>query len=133
VVAVSFSPGILGAIGLAVFSLGLALLATVQPGASDAQIVWRMVVCGLGFGFFQAPNNRALLGSAPLNRSGAAGGMLATGRLLGQSAGALATALFFHLAGARATVDALACAAGVAAAAAGVSLLRRNLRLAPAP
>jgi hypothetical protein len=38
----------------------------------------------LGFGFFQAPNNRSMLSAAPLSRRGAAGGMLATARLTGQ-------------------------------------------------
>ena len=120
--------GLLGGIGLAVFAVGLALLSTVKPGASDWEIVWRMAVCGAGFGFFQSPNNRAMVSSAPLNRSGAAGGMLATARLLGQTFGALATAVFFNFAGTRATASALLTASGVAAAAAGVSLLRLRLR-----
>jgi DHA2 family multidrug resistance protein-like MFS transporter len=122
--------GLLGGIGLAVFALGLGLLSAIRPGASNLDIVWRMVVCGLGFGFFQSPNNRAMVAAAPVKRSGAAGGMLATARLLGQTAGALATAVFFLLAGAHATAAALLSASGVAAAAAVVSLLR--LRLAPA-
>ena len=121
--------GLLGGIGLAVFAVGLALLATIRPGASNLDICWRMVVCGLGFGFFQSPNNRAMVASAPMRRSGAAGGMLATARLLGQTAGALATGVFFHLVGMRATATALMSASGVAALAAVVSLLR--LRLAP--
>jgi DHA2 family multidrug resistance protein-like MFS transporter len=128
-----YAPGLLGAVGLSVLAVGLGLLATIHPGATDVQIAWRMAVCGLGFGFFQSPNNRALLGSAPLRRSGAAGGMLATGRLLGQTSGALATAIFFHLAGGHATLDALVTAAVVAAAAAMVSLLRAKLKLAPPP
>jgi DHA2 family multidrug resistance protein-like MFS transporter len=119
-----FPAGLLGGIGLGVFAVGLALLSTIHPGASEAQIVWRMAVCGLGFGFFQSPNNRAMLSSAPLRRSGAAGGMLATARLLGQTAGAVSTAVFFHLAGMHATTVALTTAAGVAAVAACVSLLR---------
>jgi DHA2 family multidrug resistance protein-like MFS transporter len=119
-----FPAGLLGGIGLGVFAVGLALLSTIHPGASEAQIVWRMAVCGLGFGFFQSPNNRAMLSSAPLRRSGAAGGMLATARLLGQTAGAVSTAVFFHLAGMHATTVALMTAAGVAAVAACVSLLR---------
>jgi DHA2 family multidrug resistance protein-like MFS transporter len=127
-----YPAGLLGGVGLSVFALGLGLLATIHPGASDVQIVWRMVICGLGFGFFQSPNNRAMVGSAPLQRSGAAGGMLATARLLGQTSGALATAMFFHIAGTRATVDALIAASSVAAAAALVSLLRLRLVKAPA-
>ena len=102
----------------------------IHPGASDLDIVWRMAVCGLGFGFFQSPNNRAMVSSAPLHRSGAAGGALATARLLGQTAGAVTTAMFFHLAGTHATTVALATASGVAAFAGLVSLLR--LRIVPA-
>jgi DHA2 family multidrug resistance protein-like MFS transporter len=126
-----YRAGALGGAGLAVFALGLWLLSTIQPGASNLQIAWRMAVCGLGFGFFQSPNNRAMLTAAPLHRSGAAGGALATARLLGQTAGALSTAVFFHLAGTHATTAALATAAGLAALAAVVSLTR--LRLPPRP
>ncbi|MFC3068329.1 MFS transporter [Phenylobacterium soli] len=124
-----FPAGLLGGIGLGLLAVGLAFLSNLHPGAPDWQIVWRMALCGLGFGFFQSPNNRAMLSSAPLHRSGAAGGMLATARLLGQTAGALAVAVFFHLAGTHATTLALMSAAGVAALAACVSLLR--LRIAP--
>jgi MFS transporter, DHA2 family, multidrug resistance protein len=69
--------------------------------------------------------------AAPLHRSGAAGGALATARLLGQTAGAVTTGLFFHLAGTGAATTALATAAGLAAIAALVSLSR--LTLAPRP
>jgi DHA2 family multidrug resistance protein-like MFS transporter len=123
--------GALGGIGLAVFAAGLGLLSAIQPGASNLDIAWRMAVCGLGFGFFQSPNNRAMVTAAPMNRSGAAGGALATARLLGQTAGAVTTAVFFHLAGTHATTTALATAAALAALAALVSLSR--LRLAPRP
>ena len=123
--------GTLGGIGLAVFALGLGLLSMVHPGQTNWDIAWRMALCGLGFGFFQSPNNRAVVTAAPMHRSGAAGGALATARLLGQTAGAVTTALFFHLAGTNATTAALATASGLAALAALVSLSR--LTLAPRP
>jgi DHA2 family multidrug resistance protein-like MFS transporter len=123
--------GTLGGIGLAVFALGLGLLSMVHPGQTNWDIAWRMALCGLGFGFFQSPNNRAMVTAAPMHRSGAAGGALATARLLGQTAGAVTTALFFHLAGTNATTAALATASGLAALAALVSLSR--LKLAPRP
>ncbi|RAK56905.1 MFS transporter [Phenylobacterium deserti] len=126
-----YPAGLLGGVGLAVFATGLALLSMIHPGASTFDIVWRMAICGLGFGFFQSPNNRAMVSSAPMNRSGAAGGMLATARLLGQTAGAVTTAVFFHFAGTHATIVALATASGVAALAALVSFSR--LKLAPRP
>ncbi|MFI4966033.1 MAG: MFS transporter [Caulobacterales bacterium] len=123
--------GTLGAIGLAVFAVGLGLLSLIRPGVSNLDIAWRMGLCGLGFGFFQSPNNRAMVTAAPLSRSGAAGGALATARLLGQTAGAVTTAVFFHLAGTHAAPAALATAAGLAALAVLVSLSR--LKLAPRP
>jgi DHA2 family multidrug resistance protein-like MFS transporter len=116
--------GILGGFGLAVLAVGLTLMATLPGQASNFDVAWRMAVCGLGFGFFQSPNNRAIVSSAPRSRSGAAGGMLATGRLLGQTSGAVVMAVLFHLAVGRPTATALAIAAAVAAVAACVSLLR---------
>ena len=115
---------ILGCGGLAALAAGLALLAILPPNASSADIVWRMALCGLGFGFFQSPNNRTLLSAAPRRRAGAAGGMLATARLTGMTSGTALAALFFGIAphGAE-TVD-LAVGAAFAVFAAIVSLMR---------
>ena len=124
-----FPAGALGGVGLAVFASGLAALALMPVDAATWDIAWRMALCGAGFGFFQSPNNRAMVGAAPLHRSGAAGGALATARLLGQTAGAVATAVFFHTVGTGAVPAILATAASVAALAAVVSLSR--LKLAP--
>jgi DHA2 family multidrug resistance protein-like MFS transporter len=89
-----FSAAILGGIGLVMLAAGLFALALLAPNASDLDIAWRMTLCGLGFGFFQAPNNRTMIAAAPRNRAGAAGGMLATARLTGQTAGATMVAIF---------------------------------------
>jgi DHA2 family multidrug resistance protein-like MFS transporter len=124
-----YRAGALGGGGLIVFAAGLGLLSAIPPGASNLDIAWRMAICGLGFGFFQSPNNRAMVAAAPMNRSGAAGGALATARLLGQTAGAVTTAVFFHLAGTNAAPQAMATAAVLAGFGALVSLSR--LRLAP--
>ena len=59
--------------------------------------------------------------------SGAAGGMLATARLLGQTAGAVAVGVAFHLAGVHVTPKLLFAASIAALAAAGISLLRLNV------
>lgn len=120
--------GTLGAIGLAVLAAGLAALALLRHDAGDLDIAWRMALCGLGFGFFQTPNNRAMVTSAPIARSGAAGGMLATARLLGQTAGAVGTAVVFHVAGTAGAPSALGIASGLAALAALVSLSRLQLK-----
>src|SRR6516162_6430892 len=92
-----YPAGLLGGCGLSVMAAGLALIGLLpaHPGAFD--IVWRLLICGIGFGFFNTPNNRAILTAAPPHRAGAASGMQATARLLGQSMGAAMVALMFGL------------------------------------
>ena len=58
-----------------------------------------MVICGIGFGFFQTPNMKAIMSSAPPHRCGSASGIVATARLIGQTTGAALAALCFSLAG----------------------------------
>jgi len=89
--------GLLGGIGLALFAAGLFLLALLPSQPQDWDIIWRMALCGAGFGLFQSPNNHTIISSAPRNRSGGASGMLGTARLLGQSSGAALVALMFTL------------------------------------
>ncbi len=120
-----FSAGLLGGAGLFVLAVGLLALATLPTHATTLGIVWRVALCGLGFGFFQAPNNRAILSAAPRERAGAAGGMLATARMPGFTAGAAMAAFLFRRAGREAEVAALAVSAVFALLAATVSLLRR--------
>jgi MFS transporter, DHA2 family, multidrug resistance protein len=57
-----------------------------------------MMLSGLGFGLFNVPNNRNMFLSAPLERSGAAGGLQGVARLTGQTAGAVMMTLLFELA-----------------------------------
>ncbi len=120
-----YPPGILGGIGMAIFAVGLTLLGVLPAAPGWPDIVWRMALCGLGFGLFQSPNNRAMLGAAPLRRSGGAAGMLSTARLLGQTSGAALVALIFGLAGLHGTTASLFLAACFAVAATVVSSLRQ--------
>jgi len=73
------------------------MLALIPAGGGYVAIVAATALCGAGFGFFQAPNNRTMLDAAPVARSGAAAGMLAISRLTGQTAGALGVAFLFRL------------------------------------
>ncbi len=92
-------PGLLGGVGLALLSLGLVSLALLPAAPLSADIVWRMALCGAGFGFFQSPNLKALMSSAPPERSGGASGVIGMARLLGQTTGAALVALCFGLVG----------------------------------
>ena len=87
--------GLLGGIGMATMAVGLALLAWLPAEPGSVDIAWRMLVCGLGFGLFQTPNNHTIVTSAPRARSGAASGMLGTARITGQTVGAVVLAVVF--------------------------------------
>lgn len=112
-----YPPAVLGGIGLAILCAGLVLMATLPPDAGPFGIACRLLVCGTGFGFFQLPNLKAIMSSAPPGRSGGASGIVATSRLLGQSVGAALAALCFGLSMQSGPALALAlgaCFAGVA-------------------
>src|SRR5204863_193030 len=128
--------GILGGIGLAVLASGFVLLALLPADPTTADIVWRVALCGAGFGLFQSPNNRAIVASAPRHRSGGAGAIQGTARLLGQSIGAALVALVFGVAGGgHGAATAILIAAGFAGIAVIASLTRlfEFVRLPPAP
>lgn len=92
-------PGLLGGVGLAILSGGMVSMALLAVNASAASIVLRMVVCGVGFGLFQSPNLKALMSSAPPERSSGASGVIAMVRLIGQTTGAALVALCLGLGG----------------------------------
>jgi MFS transporter, DHA2 family, multidrug resistance protein len=94
-----FSAGQLGGLGLVLFGIGMVLLATLPTSPGIVNIVRRVVICGIGFGFFQTLNMRAIMSSAPPHRSGGASGIVVTARLIGQTTGAALAALRFSLAG----------------------------------
>lgn len=92
-----YHPGILGAIGMILFSSGLFLLYFIPEHATVYDIFWRIMLCGAGFGLFQTPNNLTIVSSVPVNRSGGASGMLGMARLVGQTVGTTGVAIVFSL------------------------------------
>ena len=84
--------------GAACLAFGLAAASLWPLQGSALPLVPLTMLCGLGFGLFQVPNNRNMLLSAPSERAGAAGGMQGTARLAGQTAGGVVMSLLFTLA-----------------------------------
>jgi uncharacterized protein (DUF697 family) len=81
-------------------------VAQLNARSSDWEIAWRLALVGIGQGFFMTPNARALMNAAPAGEQGESSGLLATGRVLGQSLSvALAGAIFAGLGGAEAGRD----------------------------
>jgi DHA2 family multidrug resistance protein-like MFS transporter len=87
------APTKLGVTGMAIAIAGLLLLAFMPdrpPGeGGEFAIGWRLALTAAGFGLFFAPNSRLLIGQAPKERAAAAGGLLSTSRLLGQTLAAV--------------------------------------------
>ena len=123
--------GLLGAIGLSSMTAGLVLTALLPTNPSNADIMWRLVLCGAGFGIFASPNNRLMMNAVPRDRSGSAGGIIATARTLGQTLGAALVAVvfgWFDFSGGGAA-DAARAAIWLGAIFAGTALVVGSLRL----
>src|SRR5947209_2510390 len=93
----------LSPIGLTIACFGLFLLSQLNAHSAPWDIIWRLAVTGIGQGLFQSPNTRTMMGAAPRNAQGEASGLLATGRVIGQSMSvALTGTVFVALGGATA-------------------------------
>ena len=92
-----YSVALLCALGAGSMALGLLGVVLMPASISDAWLFAAMLLSGIGFGFFQTPNNRVLIGSAPRHRAGALGGLQATTRVFSQTFGAAIVSLVFGL------------------------------------
>lgn len=95
------NPALLSSLGLFAFLSGLVVLALGAREQSLAVLITGSFWCGLGYGFFQAPNNHEVMANAPLALSSTASGVLATVRTLGQSLGSAIFALAWSFEGVR--------------------------------
>ena len=101
------NPMMLCCIGLFFLCISIFLLATMPTDSTFFDIAWRLGLSGASFAFFQSPNNHQIISSAPNHRAGAASGMMAVARLIGQTMGAACVALFFHLFGSAGPVNSM--------------------------
>jgi len=123
-----YPAALLGSIGMVVLATGLGLLALLPDQPSDWNIAWRMALCGVGFGFYQTPNNATVMTAGPVSRSGAAGGILAVARTLGWCTGSAIVILIFATSQENPTIKCLEVACGLAAAGALASVSRFSAR-----
>ena len=80
-------PAILAMAGLAVYLVGLILLATLGDHPATWYVLFCTAVCGLGFAFFQSPNNREMQGAVPMRMASSGAAVLNLNRSVAQSAG----------------------------------------------
>ncbi|MDH7639279.1 MFS transporter [Sphingomonas oryzagri] len=93
------SSGPLAGIGMFVVALAFLSIALLPASAGLIPCAVALAIGGMGFGLFQTPNNRIMLTMAPQRRSGAAAGMLATMRIVGQTCGAIVAAAILRIDG----------------------------------
>ncbi len=116
---------LLCAMGAAAMIFGLTGVLLAPTSHATQWLVPCMFLAGVGFGFFQTPNNRAMLGVIPRHRSGAAGGMQATTRVFGQGVGTAFVGVAFQLGGAKGPMVGVMVAIVFAALALGVNVKRQ--------
>lgn len=125
-----YSPSLLGLGGMVIAIAGLVAVAWMPANAGTLAIAWRLALCALGFGLFFSPNARLVVGTAPRDRAAAAGGLLATARLFGQTLGAAVVGVLLSLGTGQGPVPML-FAIALALVAAGFSLARWSLTERP--
>ena len=86
----TISAPVISTLGLMIFVVGLILLATLPASPSMWDICLRSLVCGMGFGCFQSPNNREMLSNVSRDYASYASGVLSIMRTFGQCLGAAA-------------------------------------------
>jgi len=118
------------AAGAVCLATGLGAAAVWPLKGDPLPLVPLTMLCGVGFGLFNVANNRNMFLSAPIYRSGAAGGMQGTARLFGQTAGAVIMTLLFTLTSAEAAPQ---IGLGIGAVLALVAGLVSALRVSPMP
>lgn len=101
----------LSSIGLGISAVALFLLGGLSADAHYAEVLFRLILLGIGIGIFNSPNTAAVFGSVPRDRYGTVGGFLSmvrnTGQVVGVAiAGALLVAAITPVVGA-AGLDAL--------------------------
>ena len=75
------------AAGMAILTVGLFLLTSIDAETSHWDLLWRFAIVGAGIGLFNSPNQSSILGSVSRGRLGIASGMISQMRYTGQALG----------------------------------------------
>ena len=92
-----FGSRVLCTLGAALIVLGQFLIASLSLESSLFEMVFPLVLSGLGWAAFNSPNQSAMLGAVPLDQAGAASGMNVTTARIGSTVGlAISGAIFTY-------------------------------------
>ena len=92
-----FRPDRLALFGSLLAVVAALALAHLPAEAGRIDILWRLVLLGVGVSFFTGPNTRLFIGAVPGDRTAAASGLIATTRLMGQTLGATTATLLLAI------------------------------------
>jgi EmrB/QacA subfamily drug resistance transporter len=85
--------------GMCIAAMGLFLMSGLNASDNVWDVVWRLVIIGMGLGMFQSPNNSEIMGSVPPWHLGIASGIIAAMRNVGMVLGiAISGAVLYNLA-----------------------------------
>ena len=128
-----YEVSLLCALGAGAMTLSTIVIMTLPQNVHLSWLMGAMVLGGVGFGFFQTPNNRALIGNAPRQRLGAIGGLQALTRVFGQTVGAALVAAVFSASPSQGAHFALTVGIGFASLAllVNVARYRRGMKFSP--
>lgn len=93
----TLSAPLISTIGLAIFVVGLILLAMLPATPAVWDICLRSLVCGIGFGCFQSPNNREMLANVSREYASYGSGILSIARTFGQCLGAAVVGILLSI------------------------------------
>lgn len=94
-----FGTRVFAVLGMCIAALGLFLMSGLNASDNVWDVVWRLVIIGVGLGMFQSPNNSEIMGSVPPWHLGIASGIIAAMRNVGMVLGiAIAGAVLYNLA-----------------------------------
>lgn len=85
--------------GMLIATLGLALMTRFNTTTSYVTIILALSIFGLGTGLFTSPNNVAVLGSVPVEKTGLTGSLIATVRHFGRVSGVAVAVLLLQSSG----------------------------------
>lgn len=131
-----FGPRLFTLAGLATAATGLLLLSRLEPGWTESDLYWRLLLLGAGWGMFNSPNVSTIMSAVPRAVAGVTGGLNAVVRNLANTMAVALAALYFHWqSGGRHDVDSLVSAYQatliLAAALAAIGLIPAWLRRVP--
>lgn len=92
-----FDTRYLSSAGMGVMAAGLFMMSFLNVDTPYGYIVISLIICGIGSGFFQTPNNNAVMSNVPSAYRGISSGMLATSRNIGMVLGVATCGALFAI------------------------------------